>query len=173
MSTMQGTEYYDPPQYDQRPRIVEDAERTGSRAKHTPITEQIGFRAALYLQDHPRQRVTASDVMAATGLGLKQAQNVMQKFTAERTDVERVALGVYVYTPGKGPGIKPKTGHGEVPVVKSKKAKPAGWVPSPNGSGALVKQPEMFYEIPDAKTRDGRRIIRGWDGIVYAITELA
>lgn len=167
------------------------AQRHDYGPRDEPVTKQLNFQVAMYLQEHPRRELSLSEIAQGTGLTVTQVSSVTQVFVKERTDVERPRHGVLVYTPGKGPGIKPKLGRDEVPVVKSKgkemaqraiakaadkraarEAKPPGLVPSPGDPGVLVKQPEMFYEVPDLHTRDGRRIIRGWDGIGYVIEEL-
>lgn len=175
-------------------RLVKQVTARAETVKHRkPVTETNTFKAATFLQAHQREEVTAADLARESSLSHKQASNVLQMLMTERTDVDRVAPGTYKYTPGKGPGIRQrknadlqrggpavvrKPGPPVVQTALSPYASPdletgaPGWVPSPADKGVLVKQPEMFYEIPGAKTRDGRRVIRGWDGVVYAIAEL-
>jgi hypothetical protein len=68
---------------------------------------------ALYLQDHPRQRVTAKLIAADTGIVESSAARHLSRFARERSDVEThpahdrdgpLPRGTYTYTPGKGPG---------------------------------------------------------------------
>lgn len=102
-----------------------------SRLDDVPVTERLTYRVAGYLQAHPRKDVLTREVAAGTGMTIDQAANTLANFVKQRTDVERVARGVYCYHPGRGPGIRPKGQAAEATAVEAPPGVPSPYQPVP------------------------------------------
>jgi hypothetical protein len=146
------------------PLVARAAAYSGrGRKPETEGSNMMGV--ARYLQARPRQRVTAKQMMADTGISESTAQRNLSRLARERSDVETkpgfdkdgpLPRGVYVYTPGKGPGdlrCQPKPAAPAVPAVPS----------SPPAPQAL--------EVV-GKAGDDRLVVRNADGQCFLLVEI-
>lgn len=132
------------------------------------------FRVAAFLQAHPRRRLRSADICPHVGLTSSQVNTVLQHLVDQRTDVTRESKGEYMYTPGRGPGIRPK---GQLaPAPRELRAGNSIKIPEEAVQSAVVKdvpQPLLvFTELPGVQTSDGRKVVRDHAGVVYAVVEL-
>lgn len=149
------------------PLVARAAAYSGrGRKPETEGSNMMGV--ARYLQDRPRQRVTAKQMMADTGISESTAQRNLSRLARERSDVETkpgfdkdgpLARGQYVYTPGKGPGdlrgvAKPAPAPAQPPVAPAISAIPAGMLDIVGTAG------------------EGRLVARNADGRCFLLVEI-
>lgn len=165
-AAQQAEEWSPPNDPEDLAKITREAEARAGMSHRTP-GESLIVRGAMYLQDHPRQVVTASHMAAGTGLTRDQCANILGTLSNDRTDVDRVERGKYMYTPGQGRGIKRPV---ETPGrVTARKAIARGQA---NQEARHKPATAAFREVP-YRTEDGRKVVADAAGVLYSITPLS
>lgn len=128
------------------------------------------FIVAEWLAAHSRIPLTTAEIAAGTGMSKENASSVMQQFVKERTDVERLKLGVYMYTPGKGPGVRP--GVVKAHTAERRRARERNGVAVVPAAPQSEAKPEAFVELLGLQSSGGDRIVRNREGVVFKLVDI-